>query len=394
MNDKLSKRQLRSLKKANEHKVHRSELKERRTQRNLLAATRQRPPPRQRSDWDEDDSPRPEKMRRAATRPPPTARVASAPQPEPPPEATGTVVEIRSGDSLVMLRGQIVRATLPPGVRATADGMRSPLAVGDRVELEPAGLGEARIVAIAPRRSALVRDVYDPSRRDAVARGHAMAANIDQVVLVCSPAEPPFRPRLVDRYLVAASRDGLPLVICLNKSDLGVPEEVAWRLAAYGERLGARVLRASALDGAGLDELRDCVRGRISIFTGHSGVGKSSLLNALEPGLALRVASVTEAAAGQRKGRHTTSSARLVPLSLPETYVVDTPGIRALGIRGLAPRELAQHFSELAALAARCAYRDCLHRGELGCAVEEAAALDAFLTGRLASYRALLAELS
>lgn len=393
MNDRVDKHRAKALKKTFEKQDQRRALKGLRSQRQQERAAQDRPPPRRR-DWSGDDGfDRAEKMRRAATRPPPTARVASAPQPEPPPEATGTVVEIRSGDSLVLLRAQIVRATLPPGVRATTDGMRSPLAVGDRVELEPAGPGEARIVAIAPRRSALVRDVYDPSRRDAVARGHAMAANIDQVVLVCSPAEPPFRPRLVDRYLVAASRDGLPLVICLNKSDLGVPEEVAWRLAAYGERLGVRVLRASALDGAGLDELRDCVRGRISIFTGHSGVGKSSLLNALEPGLALRVGGVTEGAAGQGKGRHTTSSARLVPLSLPETYVVDTPGIRALGIRGLAPHELAQHFSELAALASRCAYRDCLHNGETGCAVEEAAALDAFLTGRLASYRALLAEL-
>jgi ribosome biogenesis GTPase len=130
------------------------------------------------------------------------------------------------------------------------------------------------------------------------------------------------------------------------------------------------------------------------LFTGHSGVGKSSLLNALEPGLALRVGSVTEATAGQGKGRHTTSSARLVPLSLADTFVVDSPGIRAFGVRGLAARALAAHLPDIDALASGCAYRDCLHRGEPGCAVAAHAERDSFLRERVASYRTLLGELS
>jgi ribosome biogenesis GTPase len=219
-----------------------------------------------------------------------------------------------------------------------------------------------------------------------------LAANIDQVIVVCSPAQPPYRPRLIDRYLVAASRDSLPAVVCLNKEDLGVPEEAERSLDGYS-RLGVPVLRASALTGAGVVELRACMVGKVSLLSGHSGVGKSSLLNALEPGLALRIGEVSRAAAAQGKGRHTTSAARLIPLSLPDTFVVDTPGIRAFGIRGIQARELAGHFPNVAALAPGCAFRDCLHRGEPSCAVAGRARHDAFLRERLQSYRAMLKEL-
>ena len=395
MSNKLTDRQLRSLKKANTRKDQRQQLKELEAQRAQERARRRARPPRQRDWHDSDDAHSVEKMRKAEPLAHPSPVVAA---PGPPPEAVGTVIEIRSGDSLVMFRGQVVRAFLPPGSLAVDPASRSPLAVGDRVQLAPVGSGEARIVAISPRRSALTRDVYDAGRRDPMHKGHVLAANIDQVVVVCSPAEPPFRPRLIDRYLVAASRDSLPVVICLNKTDLGITSEVEGWLRGY-TGLGVRILRTSAVSAAGIDELRACIAGSVSLFTGHSGVGKSSLLNALEPDLSLRVGTVTQTTAGLGKGRHITSSSRLVPLSLPDTFIVDTPGIRAFGIKGLDARELASHFSDIAALArpggqaSGCAYRDCLHRAEPECAVRARAHLDSFLKERLDSYRALLGEL-
>jgi ribosome biogenesis GTPase len=390
MSHKLTKRQVKSLKKQFANKEQRAELKARRAERQAERALQRGAPPRRR-DWLDDVGPSFEPVRRSAPRP-------AAPEPAPveqpsPSETVGTVLEVRSSESLVAVRGRIVRATLTPGARLVDAATRSPLAVGDRVQVQADAPDLVRIVALLPRRSALVREVYDQSRRSATHVGQVMAANIDQVIVVCSPAEPPFRPRLIDRYLVAASRDGLPVMICLNKSDLGVSEDVEAYLRGY-ERLGAAVARTSVVSGDGLDALRSRIAGRVSLFTGHSGVGKSSLLNALEPGLALRVGSVTEATAGQGKGRHTTSSARLVPLSLPDTFVVDSPGIRAFGLRGLAARALAAHFPDIEALAGGCAYRDCLHRGEPGCAVAAQAERDAFLRERLASYRGLLRELA
>jgi ribosome biogenesis GTPase len=391
---KLTDRQVKSLKKHFQNKEQRQQVKEAQRQRVVDRTLRRGAPPRRRG-WDaeDDDYSTREKIRRQNALDLPPAPPVDVEREASPAALTATVIEVRSGDSLVSLEGRIVRALLPPGERLVDPVMRSPLAVGDRVELEPVGRGEARIVAVRPRRSALIRDVSDTSRRDALHKGQVLAANIDQVIVVCSPVAPPFRPRLIDRYLVAASRDALPVVVCLNKVDLVVSDEVEAYLAGYA-RIGVDALRVSALAGDGLDDLRARLAGGVSLLTGHSGVGKSSLLNAVEPGLALRVGTVTEATAGQAKGRHTTSSARLVPLSLPDTFVVDSPGIRAFGIGGVRARELASHFPDIASLAPGCAYHDCLHRGEPDCAVAGDAPRDSFLSERLASYRAMLGELA
>lgn len=389
MSHKLTKRQVRAIGKMMANKGQLEQKKEAKSQRKLARAQLQERTPRQR-DWDAyEEAPSREKMRRlkvevtAPTTEPEGARVDVE---------AGTVIEVRSGDSLVSFRCRTLRATLPPGMRS-ADGLRSPIAVGDRVVLEPGASDVVRVVDVLPRRSALRRSVYDPSRDAASYKGHVIAANIDQVVVVCSPETPPFRPRLIDRYLVAASLDELQVVICLNKRDLGVPSDVERYLEGYAA-LGVAVVRTSALGSTGLDPLRERLSGRVSLFTGHSGVGKSSLLNAVEPGLALRVNDVTQSTAGQGKGRHTTSSARLVPLSLADTFVVDSPGIRAFGVKGVPPQELTSHFDDLAAFAEGCSYRNCLHRGEPQCAVDVEAHHDWFLRERLASYRSILQELT
>ncbi|MCH8849601.1 MAG: ribosome small subunit-dependent GTPase A [Chloroflexi bacterium] len=391
MTEKLTNRHLKAMRKAFSRKEQRAQLKVQERERAAERAVRRARPPRQR-DWaDDDDTSTREKMRPGSR----ASRAASAPAaaaPRPAALTLGTVIEVRSSDSLVSFQGHTVSAKLRPGLRLDDSATRSALAVGDRVELEAAAEDQVRIVAVAQRRSWLSREIYDPNRDDASRRRHVIAANIDQVIVICSPAEPPFRPRLLDRYLVAASRDGLPAVICLNKSDLGVPDDVERALRGYAA-LGVDVLRTSALAGDGIDDARRLIAGKVSLFSGHSGVGKSSLLNALEEGLALRVGAVTGSTAGQGKGRHTTASARLVPLSTPDTYVVDTPGIRTFSVRGMDRHDLAGHFTEIAALAAGCSYRDCLHVREPGCAVAAGVGGDSFLRERLASYRGMLAEL-
>ena len=388
MSQEITKRRLKGIRKALDHQKQRLEIKERQRQRLVESAARRAPPPRRR-DWRDADG---EHETEGSGSPARSARRSPDAVSPPTPEVVGTVVEVRSVDALVTHDGAVLRATLPATAMISEQSTRSPLAVGDRVQLQPTDGEQARIVAALPRRSALTRDVYDPSRRGAVHTSQVLAANIDQIIVVCSPVEPPFRPRLVDRYLVAASRDSLPVIVCLNKADLGVPEEVEQYLAGYS-RLGVPTLRASALTGAGLVELKERMAGKASLLTGHSGVGKSSLLNALEPGIHLRIGEVSRTAAGQGKGRHTTSAARLVPMSHPDTFVVDTPGIRAFGIRGIEARELASHFSDIAALASGCGYHDCLHRGEPGCAVAARAQHDGFLWQRLTSYRGMLKEL-
>ena len=389
MSEKLTSRQVKSIKRMLANKGRRQQLKELKSSRPPEQQSRSRAP--RRNDWAEDDEDyfTSEKIRRAekikaSDRP----QVIQAPESEPEADVTGTVIEIRSGDSLVMFQGQTVRAMLPSGARS-ADGMRSPLAVGDRVALGPGPSGVAYITRVATRQSALSRDATIGSGPETV---HVLAANIDQVVIVCSPKEPPFRPGLIDRYLIAASRDGLPATIFLNKTDLGVSAEVAAALTGY-KALGIDIVRTSAETGDGLDDARGQISAKVSLFTGHSGVGKSSLLNALEPGLALSVGDVTRSTAGQGKGTHTTSSARLIPLSMPETFVVDSPGIRSFTVKGMAARDLASHFPDIAELAQHCSYADCLHKAEPDCAVRAAQHVDPFLRTRYKSYRTMLEEL-
>jgi ribosome biogenesis GTPase len=174
--------------------------------------------------------------------------------------------------------------------------------------------------------------------------------------------------------------------------DLGLSTASEKYLRGYSN-LGINVLLTSTVSGEGIGSLMGVVGGKKSLLTGHSGVGKSSLLNAMEPGLARRVGNVTQTAAGQGKGTHTTASSRLVPLSIPDTFIVDTPGIRSFGISGLTPQDLATHFPDIAQMTETCAFRNCLHDGERGCALPAASSESGFLKARWMSYRKLLGEL-
>ena len=376
--ENLSKHILKGIKKAFEEKETRGK-KPAAVERSV----KRRPDPR-RKDWDEWDGDGVEIDNHPVHRTTPTAPPADATE-------TSVVVQILGSSVLIFHDGQVVPCALPPGGLPTRDGERNVLAVGDRVVLDPRP-GAMRIAAVLDRTSALRRDAVDGSRLNPAHKDHILAANIDQVLIVCTPAAPPFRPGLIDRYLVEASRDGLDAVICLNKTDLGVSTGVEQYMAGY-ERLGLTVLRTSAVNRAGLDQLKEAVRDKISLLSGQSGVGKSSLLNAVAPGLDLKVGEVSQATAKEGRGRHTTTSSRLVPLACLDAFVVDSPGIRTFGLTGIPPHELGSHFPDITALSAGCQFHDCLHRAEPGCAVRAKATGDWFLARRLESYRKMLEEL-
>ena len=238
---------------------------------------------------------------------------------------------------------------------------RHVVAAGDVVWFRPEGESEGIIERVEPRRGVVSRT----SR----GRQHVLVANVDQLVIVTSAAEPRLKPNLIDRLLVTAEKGGIRPVICINKIDLVEPADLLPLVGVYAQ-LGYDVLMVSALTGQGTDRLRDWLTGEESVVTGQSGVGKSSLLNAVEPGLHLRV----QAVSGEtQKGRHTTSTADLIPLSFGG-YVVDTPGIRQFQLWDVIPEEVAGFFRDLRPYVSRCRFPDCTHTHEDDCAVKDAVA--------------------
>lgn len=264
------------------------------------------------------------------------------------------------------------------------------VAVGDAVWVAPVGERGGLIEHIEERRSVLSRQ--DPSAP--VASEDVILANPDQVLIVFAAAEPEPHLRMVDRFLVIAEANELPAVICVNKVDLTGLETARARFAEY-ERIGYPVIYASAADGMAIDDLRALLDGRITVFTGPSGVGKSSLLNAIHPTLDLRTGDLREFLS---KGKHTTRAAHLLPLppllgappDAPPTYVADTPGIRELGLYDMDPANLQFCFIEMKPYLNDCRYPGCSHDHEPGCAVRAAVEAGEIAVARHESYLRLL----
>ncbi len=251
-----------------------------------------------------------------------------------------------------------------------------PVVVGDEVRLIAGEDGHGLIIEVLPRRSQLSRRAPKP-KPGSHPLEQVLAANVDRLVPVFAAATPPPHWNLLDRYLVAAEQAGLPALICITKLDLveGLETDLDDILNEYN-RLGYPSILTSTMTGAGLEELRRVLDGSVSVLVGKSGVGKTSLLNALgaasgQPGAAAprRVGEVSRATG---KGRHTTSAMELVPLSSGGA-LVDTPGEREFGIWGVDPDELAQAFPEMRPYLGRCKFGlDCRHDEEPGCAVRKA----------------------
>ena len=297
----------------------------------------------------------------------------------------GTVLSgANNAFSVLAEDGQVVRCTLKSKRLKGAEGFYNPLAAGDVVAYEAASSGTGTISSLVPRKSLFWR--YNEKGRAT----QAIAANMDIVVCVTSAALPPFRPRFVDRVSLEPSSEGVPFLIVINKTDLGLDEETEERLADY-RRIGFETLYACAGTGQGVPELMERIRGRTAAFVGQSGVGKSSLLNALEPGLGLKVGEVCEK---YERGRHTTVAAILVELADRATRVIDTPGFRRLAVRGIDPVSLGACFPEIKLLQAGCALgARCTHDDEPGCAVYRAACEGRMHEDRYESYLRIFEEL-
>jgi ribosome biogenesis GTPase / thiamine phosphate phosphatase len=257
------------------------------------------------------------------------------------------------------------------------------IVAGDVVTVEPHADGSLTIESVAPRRSLLARRAPGHGRK-----ARAIVANADRIVIVFAATQPAPNRRLLDRFLVLAEANDLEPLIVLNKTELVDDDDVASLLAPY-EAAGYATLRTSVRTGLNVDLLRERLCGSQSVVAGPSGVGKSSLLNAVQPGLGLRIGAVSEAV---NKGQHTTVTAVLIPLDCGG-HVADTPGLRELGLWGVDADELADCFPELARVAGACRFvRSCSHTHEPGCAVREGVEAGEIDSQRYDSYRLLRAE--
>ena len=268
------------------------------------------------------------------------------------------VISVSSGRCRVVFEGRDIDCLVPPEI---AVRQKSVLAVGDRVRIENLE-GVWTLTEVLPRKSVLARP--DPLHAH---RQRLIAANIDIVIHVVSVKAPPLRPRLIDRYLIAIERGGARAVICVNKIDLLDDQERATELAKLDtyRGLGVPVIACSTKSGEGLDELRNMVQRKVSALVGHSGVGKSSILNALDSRLQI----ATNTLHRRGTGRHTTTSSTLFDFG-DDTYLIDTPGIREFGLWDLDRESLRDYFPEFAEAAVLCRFNDCSHVHEPSCEVK------------------------
>jgi len=247
---------------------------------------------------------------------------------------------------------------------------------GDRVRVEGGVL-----TMVAPRRTRLSRP--DPARP---AQERIVVANVDTVVIVVSVGSPPLHPRIIDRFLIAVQRGGARPVLCVNKIDQATSEADLAPLAPY-RTAGVPILYCSTWESVGIEALRQELKGQLAAFVGHSGVGKSSLLNALRPDLGLEVGDLMR---NWRRGAHTTTQAHLWDVG-DGTLVIDTPGIREFGLWSVSAEELARYFPEFAT--AICRFRDCRHEREPGCGVRAAVERGDVPRERLETYLRLAEQL-
>jgi ribosome biogenesis GTPase len=272
----------------------------------------------------------------------------------------GRVLSPHGGQCLVEADdGAIYQCAVRRLLKSLATDERGSIAAGDRVLFRPNGDAQGLIERVEPRHGVLTRMI----RR----QKHVLAANVDQVLIVASAAEPRLKPSLIDRYLISADVGEIKPLIAINKADLTDLVELQPLIGTYAQ-LGYEIVPTSTRTGLGVARLRSLLKGRETALAGQSGVGKTSLINALEPGLNLKTLEVTVESG---KGKHTTTAARLLKLSLGG-WVVDTPGIRQMELWDVVPDEVERFFLEFQPFLKDCRFPNCSHIHESRCGVKRA----------------------
>ncbi len=291
---------------------------------------------------------------------------------------TGSWYTVKTDD------GPVVESKLKGNVRLKGIRSTKPVAVGDRVEIVRNQEGTAFITAIEDRRNYIVRRSQNLSKQS-----HIIAANLDQAFLLVTVAHPQTSTTFIDRFLASAEAYSVPVVLLFNKTDRLDDNELRYQqmMVTLYETVGYECRQISAATGEGVEQLRPLLSGKVTLLSGNSGVGKSTLINGLIPGANLRVADISDA---HDTGMHTTTFSEMLPIE--GGYIIDTPGIKGFGAFDMEPEEISSYFKEIFKFSKHCRFTNCTHTHEPGCAVRQAVEDHYIAASRYQSYLSMLQD--